>query len=67
MKNNEVKGERNMLQGENDRVQGENRRFWKGGKKRFQRRVGKKGILRVKKKCFEGGKERDGEKNIIQG
>ena len=66
MKKNEVKGERNMLQGENDRVQGENKRFWEGGKNRFQR-VGKKGILRVKKKVSRVGKKGRVKKTLFEG
>ena len=58
MKNNEVKGERNMLQGENDRVQGENIKFWEGGKK-GSKGWEKKGILRVKKR-FRGWEKKGG-------
>ena len=55
-----------MLQGENDRVQGENKRFWEGGKNRFQR-VGKKGILRVKKKVSRVGKKGRVKKTLFEG
>ena len=62
-----VKGERNMLQGENDRVQGENKRFWEGGEKNRFQRVGKKGILRVKKKGFEGWTKGRVKKTLFEG
>ena len=55
-----------MLQGENNRPQGENIRFGEGGKERFQR-VGKKGILRVETKGFEGGKKGRVKKTLFEG
>ena len=65
----EKKGSRVKKKGWRVKVTGRRvkiKRFWKGGKQRFQR-VGEKGILRVKKKGCEGGKKRMVKKALFKG